>query len=234
MYTPEINFLKERPEVPTTVQTGGVVAGPETAAGAESWALAIGLGVAVAAVAMGAFLYFQDSFSRQRNTLRAERTRLDGELSTANAELTRLQGLSQELQTIRTQTEGFRSFLGSVQPWSAILEELRRRIPGQGVWITNISASGDTVNIQGGALDFPSVNDFLLTLLDSNFVTSAVLNSASRVEGTPETEPSVTYGLTVTIRTIGDPDPELTRELEQRGAIGLVEKIRILRQVEGN
>ncbi|MFS8911106.1 pilus assembly protein PilN, partial [Synechococcus sp. H60.3] len=89
MYTPEINFLKERPEVPTTVQTGAVAA-PTTAAGAESWALAIGLGVAVTAVAMGAFLYFQDSFSRQRNTLRAEQTRLDGELSTANAELTRL------------------------------------------------------------------------------------------------------------------------------------------------
>ncbi|MFS8880262.1 PilN domain-containing protein [Synechococcus sp. H55.11] len=235
MYTPEINFLKERPDVLTAAQAGGgAVAAPTTAAGAESWALAIGLGVAVTAVAMGTFWYFQDSFSRQRNTLRAERTRLDGELSTANAELTRLQGLSQELQTIRTQTEGFRSFLGSVQPWSAILEEVRRRIPGRGVWITNISASGDTVNIQGGALDFPLVNDFLLTLLDSNFVTSAVLNSASRVEGTPETEPSVTYGLTVTIRTIGDPDPEFTRELEQRGAIGLVEKIRILRQVEGN
>lgn len=111
---------------------------------------------------------------------------------------------------------------------------LRRKIPGQGVWITNISASGDTVNIQGGALDFPLVNDFLLTLLDSNFVTSAVLNSSSRVDGTDVTEPSVEYGITVTIRTLGDPDPEFTRELEQRGAIGLVEKIRILRRVEAN
>jgi len=235
MYTPEINFLKERPEVPASVQTGAeAIAAPPTAAGVGSWALALGLGFAAAAVAMGGFLYFQAHFLRQRDALRAERTRLEGELSTANAELTRLQGLSQELQTIRTQTEGFRSFLGSIQPWSAILEEVRRRIPGQGVWITNISASGDTVNIQGEALDFPLVNDFLLTLLDSNFVTSAVLNSASRAEGTPETEASVAYSITVTVRTIGDPDPEFTRELEQRGAIGLVAKIRTLRQAEAN
>jgi Tfp pilus assembly protein PilN len=235
MYTPEINFLKERPDVLTTARTGGgAVAAAEAAEGSQNWIPAIGLGVAVAAVAMGAFWYFQDSFSRQRETLRAERARLDSELSTANAELSQLQNANQELQTIRTQTEGFRSFLGSVQPWSAILEEVRRRIPGQGVWITNISASGDTVNIQGEALDFPLVNDFLLTLLDSNFVTSAVLNSASRAEGTPETEASVAYSITVTVRTIGDPDPEFTRELEQRGAIGLVEKIRILRRVEAN
>ncbi|MEN9262013.1 MAG: hypothetical protein Q6L60_13720, partial [Thermostichus sp. HHBFW_bins_43] len=64
--------------------------------------------------------------------------------------------------------------------------------------------------------------------------TSAVINTVSKVDGTQTTEPSVNYGLTVTIRTLGDPDPEFTRELELRGATGLVEKIRILRDVETN
>ncbi|MEN9229397.1 MAG: PilN domain-containing protein [Thermostichus sp. DG02_5_bins_236] len=235
MYTPDINFLKERPDAITTVRTGGgAVVTPGAGGGSQNWIPAIGLGAVAAAVAIGAFLYFQDSFTRQLQTLQTEQTRLNNELSTANAELARLQALDQELQTIRAQTEGFRSFLGSVQPWSAILEEFRRKIPGQGVWVTGVSASGDTLNVQGGALDFAQVNDFLLTLLDSDFVTGAVINRSERVDGTETTEPSVNYGLTVTVRTLGDPDPEFTRELEQRGAAGLVEKIRILRQVEAN
>jgi type IV pilus assembly protein PilN len=235
MYTPDINFLKERPDAITTVRTGGgTVATAGAAGGSQNWIPAIGLGAVAAAVAIGAFLYFQDSFSRQLRTLQAEQTRLNNELSTANAELARLQALDQELQTIRAQTEGFRSFLGSVQPWSAILEDLRRRVPGQGVWVTGVSASGNTLDVQGGAMDFAQVNDFLLTLLDSDFVTAAVINRSERVDGTDTTEPSVNYGLTVTIRTLGDPDPEFTRELELRGATGLVEKIRILRQVETN
>jgi len=235
MYTPDINFLKERPDAITTVRTGGgAVATAGAAGGSQNWIPAIGLGAVAAAVAIGAFLYFQDSFSRQLRTLQAEQTRLNNELSTANAELARLQALDQELQTIRAQTEGFRSFLGSVQPWSAILEDLRRRVPGQGVWVTGVSASGNTLDVQGGAMDFAQVNDLLLTLLDSDFVTAAVINRSERVDGTDTTEPSVNYGLTVTIRTLGDPDPEFTRELELRGATGLVEKIRILRQVETN
>jgi type IV pilus assembly protein PilN len=235
MYSPDINFLKERPDAITTVRTGGgALVAPGAAGGSQNWIPAIGLGAVAAAVAIGTFLYFQDSFTRQLQTLQAEQTRLNNELSTANAELARLQALDQELQTIRAQTEGFRSFLGSVQPWSAILEEFRRKIPGQGVWVTGVSASGDTLNVQGGAMDFAQVNDFLLTLLDSDFVTAAVINRSERVDGTDTTEPSVNYGLTVTVRTLGDPDPEFTRELEQRGAAGLVEKIRILRQVEAN
>ncbi|MGQ9836733.1 MAG: PilN domain-containing protein [Cyanobacteriota bacterium] len=233
MYSPDINFLKERPDVTTTLRTGGEVV-IASQGGSQNWILAIGLGAVAAAVAIGAFLYFQDSFTRQLRILQAEQTRLNTELSTANAELARLQALDQELQTIRAQTEGFRSFLGSVQPWSAIFEELRRKIPGQGVWITGVSVSGDTLNIEGGAMDFAQVNDFLLTLLDSDFFTSAVINRSERVEGTDTTEPSVNYGLTVTVPTLGDPDPEFTRQLEQRGATGLVEKIKILRQVEAN
>ncbi|MEN9211105.1 MAG: PilN domain-containing protein [Thermostichus sp. DG02_2_bins_29] len=235
MYTPDINFLRERPDTVTTVRTdGGPLIPTGSATEPQNWIPAIGLGALVAAAAIGAFLYFQDSFTRQLQTLRAEQARLNNELSTANAELTRLQALDQELQTIRAQTQGFRSLLGAVQPWSAILEDFRRRVPGQGVWITEVSATNDTLSIQGGALDFPLVNDFLLTLLDSDFVTSVVLNRSERVDGTQTTEPSVNYGLTLTVRTLGDPDPEFTRELEQQGAIGLVEKIRILRQVEVN
>lgn len=232
MFTPEINFLKERPQTPGT---DNVVFVDESAGGggALGGAGAIAVGFLAAVIALGAWAGTNLYLGGRRDALLVTNNQLSEDLRVAQAELSELEALDNELQGILARTEAFRTFFSQVQPWSAILQDLRDRIPPD-VWITNITASGRQLSIRGGSLSFEQVNDLILTLLESRFVSDVRLISGQKVDGSSTTLESVNYEVQVSLRDLDLGDPELQEVLLDKNAVGLAEKLNILRNLEVN
>ncbi len=230
MFTPEINFLKERPDSPIT--TGGPI--PEVRGGGDGvGGVVIVVGILIAVAAAGASVWGDITLRGQVNQLEREQQDVEQQLTVAQAELDRLTALRQELDGIEARTDAFKSFFSQIQPWSAILQDMRGRVPA-GVWISGMSTAENSLLVSGGALTFPQVNDFQLTLLQSPFVDSVLLNNSGRVPATEETNEYIEYILNVTIKPLDLPSEDLVANLENAGSSGLVEKIRILRNLEAN
>lgn len=228
MYIPEINFLAERTEVD---REAPAAASRSSSSGSLSSSSVILGGVAVLgliALAFGGTWLW--TFGRIR-TLEAEQEEVTTELAEAQAELARLEQLQSELSGIQTRTQALKTFFERVQPWSAILEEIRNRIP-PGTWIANMSTSESSVTVEGQSLSFDQVNDFQLTLLQSPLVADVSIDRAIFNEGNPDQgiQPAVDYTLSVTLED--KPVTEYLPTLAARGSSGLVRKIEILRGLE--
>jgi type IV pilus assembly protein PilN len=229
MFTPEINFLKERPQDQAMTTVGPTdTSGP--GGGGGSGVVVIGIGVVVAGLAFGAFFLGRSYLGNQLASLQQRRDQLNTELQTEQTELTRLQTLEAELNQIRARTEAFRAFFSDIQPWSALLQDLRNRVPVD-VWISNMVTVDNQVTIQGQSLTFDQVNDFLLTLQQSPYVEDVRLASSERIDATEQTLASVRYSMTVTLADLNLASPELAQALADDGAEGLLEKVNILRDL---
>ena len=191
---------------------------------------AILIGVAISFFLLGAYAIADFTFRRRLASLEEEQNTINQELATAQAELGQLRALETELSAINDRTQAFKSFFNDVQPWSAILEDIRNQTPSD-VWLTSISANNSTVNIAGQASRFQSVNDFQLTLLQSPLIANAVLESAVLSTDEDNGDSSVVdYQMRVdlTSRSLD----ELLDTLAANGSSGLVRKIEILRDLE--
>ncbi len=143
-----------------------------------------------------------------------------------------------------------------IRPWSAMLQDLRDRIP-TAVQIENIKqippivpvAGQPPANPAGGleitglARSFNDVNDFLLSLQQSRFlkptesrILTATLVDAPLPPGAGQSPAGVTIKLPQVVKyTIQSgmsdiPASELIRELEKKGTVGLVTRIRSMQQ----
>ncbi len=247
MFTPEINFLKERPQEQVTAGIGPLD-DSRVASGILGGFNAVIAGGVVLLVAIVGTVGLHQWFRSQLTALQAQEAEVSRELSVASEELARLREVEAELLAIQAQAEAFRAFFSQVQPWSAILQDIQRRIPAD-VWITNLSSSlsvpataqevtspqATVITIQGESLSFEQINDFVLTLLRSPFVDSVKLVQGEKQEPNDETLlPSVNYQLDVTLKTQDFSDPEFQEALEEANATGLLEKIEILRDLEIN
>ena len=231
MHTPEINFLRQRQEDLGLGPAERSDARSGVSGGLLGGVNAILIGVAISFILLGAYAIADFTFRRRLASLEQQKVTLNQELAQAQGELGQLRQLESELSAIRDRTNAFKSFFNQIQPWSAILEDIRKQAPAD-VWLTNISASENTVSLVGQATQFQSVNDFQLTLLQSPLVADAVLESAvlSKQEGEAEFASIVDYRLRVelTDRSL----EELLDTLAANGSRGLVRKIEILRDLE--
>jgi len=178
MYTPEINLLKDRALPPTSTGSKPIL---ETK-GSLGGVAAILLGLGVAGGAVGAVTYFQFTFAAQLNELTRERDAIVVQVQSAEAEVDRLNQIRTEFDGIAARINAFKSFFNDIQPWSAILEDLRGRVP-RDVWLTSMTVSGNQVTLAGVSLTFEQVNDFQLTLLQSPFVETVTLTSSQLNQG---------------------------------------------------
>ncbi|MGK7913070.1 MAG: PilN domain-containing protein [Synechococcus sp.] len=190
---------------------------------------AILIGVAISFILLGSYAIADFTFRRRLASLEEEQSTISQELATAQAELGQLRALESELSAINDRTQAFKSFFNDVQPWSAILEDIRNQTPSD-VWLTSISADNNTVNITGQSTRFQSVNDFQLTLLQSPLIANAVLESAVLSTDEEEALSVVDYRMRVdlTSRSLD----ELLDTLAANGSSGLVRKVEILRDLE--
>jgi type IV pilus assembly protein PilN len=276
MYSLDINFLNDRPDIRPQVQGNKPKQKP---AAMTPLILGVALGLLLPGVVGGLWFFVQQQ-TAQLETRQAE---LDSELQRLQIEQDKIKQLNDEIAKVQGETNDLASVFNQIKPWSAMLQDIRERIP-LGVQIQTIQQTEDTTSaaaaaptpaaspspadaqapnaqatsapsptmklaISGRARSFDEVNYFLLTLQRSPFfksnetqlVKAELVQNPNKVEVTvpqnkTQSGATVTYTLPKTVdfqiqTSLSDiPASELLRELDRKGAVGLVTRIRTLQE----
>jgi type IV pilus assembly protein PilN len=250
MYNLDINFLKDRPSYQKnsdkkrrgiSLPTGDLTP--------------VYVGVAIG-VFFPALLGTGWWFLQAKNgELEQNIAQLEQENQKLEAEIGNINKIKEETNKVKGETQALVTVFDQIRPWSAMLQQLREGIP-TAVQIENIkqiapvaAAEGQPppnpaggLEITGYARSFNDVNDYLLSLQQSRFlkatdsrIVTAELVDAPIPPGTPSINGVVIKPPQVVKYTIQSglsdvPASELMRELEQKGTVGLVSRIRSLQQ----
>ncbi len=231
MFVPEINFLKDQPNRPAG-EAGGYVAPAQTdfnesTGGIEPLLIGIAVPVLALAAVGGITLFFNSQVSARESTS----ADLAGQVSQLNGQLAEIATIKKDLESERQRVEAVVNLFDLSRPWSAVMEDLRRRVP-QGVWLNSLAASnskeGDFVQLDGKALRFEDVAAFQLTLKDSPFVSDATVQDTTKEESKDGSPTTISYKIKVQLS--GRKLRELVTALESTGSVGLLEKLRRVQQ----
>ncbi len=268
MYSLDINFLNDRPEY----RPEGARQKTRVVSTDSKQPLFIGAAVAVGllAMAVGSLLFLQ----AQNANLEQRQSELDSQLGDLTAKQKQIADINTQTKQIKDETDALASVFNLVKPWSAMMQEVRDRIP-PGVQILTITQStpsnqptpqpspspgaaaptvippASVLQITGIANSFNDVNDFLLVLQKSNFLKAentklmkatlqkeavkiepAKLQNAQQQSLTAEQLPQLPRQVEFQIETaLSDvPASDLLRELDRKGAVGLVTRIEDLQR----
>ncbi len=231
MYTPNINLVKRRGAGGGAITIGRSNRRQDPVTPTVS----IISGVVLATLFVGSYAVAIWFFGGRLEALKAEQTTVTRSLSEAEAEQAILEQLDVEFQAATERVEAFKSFFTRVQPWSLILEELRRSVPDQ-TWVSVMNAGGNLISISGESLDFERVNDFQLALLQSPVVADARILNANVIDETEERFAAVSFSMEVQLSDT--PVDQLLDSLAARDLriqdSGLQRKLDILRELEVN
>lgn len=255
MYNLDINFLNDREERP--IPAGGAAGAPAPAG--DRTPILIGAAVAIALLAAvgGAWLFT----NQQIASLTQENQELDNKLSDLQARQDRLDEVRLQTTAIQEETQALTTIFNQIRPWSAMLQDVRERIPGR-VQITEIvqttgiprespdvedgiPPSSGGVEIMGVACSFDDINDFILTLQRSPYFIKGETKLAiaelgdeddNQVLGRCPGDPTSTQAVQLVDYTIRAnltevPASELIDAFERSGTIGLVARIRALQDI---
>lgn len=248
MYSLDINFLNDRPNfaknseknVKVAIKTGNLAP------------VFIGVAIGVifpAFVATGWWL-----LQAKNAELEQVIAQLEEESKSLDAQIGSINKIKEETNKVKAETQSLVAVFDQIRPWSAMLQDLRDRIPAT-VQIENVkqiapavAAEGQPppnpaggVEITGLARSFNDVNDFVLSLQQSRFFkASDVKIISTELVDAPVKNPGTQTGVVIkppkvakyTIQTtLSDiPASDLIRELEQKGTVGLVARIRSLQK----
>ncbi|WP_066424657.1 PilN domain-containing protein [Anabaena sp. 4-3] len=248
MYSLDINFLKDRPAYqPKADKKSGLKlpTGDLTPV-----YLGVGLGLCFPLLVGGGLWFLQTENTKLEQAI----AQLEEEGKKLDAEIGNINKIKGDINTIKAETQSLVSVFDQIRPWSAMLQDLRDRIPAT-VQIENIRQIPPTppaegkpasnpaggIEITGLARSFNDVNDFLLSLQQSRFfkssdgrITTAALVDAP-IPATPTKngvaiKPPQVVKYTIQSSLSDVPASELIRELEQKGTVGLVTRIRSMQQ----
>lgn len=247
MYSLDINFLKDRPAYqPKSDKRPGVKL-PTGSLTPVYIGVTLGLSFPLL---VGAGLWFLQTKTSELEQAIAQ---LEEQSKKLDTEIANIKKIQEQTAGVKAETQSLVTVFDQIRPWSAMLEDLRDRIPGT-VQIDNIKqippapavegqpppnpAGG--IEITGLARSFDSVNDFLLSLQQSRFlkssesrIISATLVDAPVAATTKSgiaVKPPQVVRYTIQSRLSDVPASELIRELEQKGTVGLVTRIRSMQQ----
>lgn len=245
MYSIDINLLNDRPEYGQQVVTS-----PNYDSD-DKTPLFIGLGVGGAALGLVLIGFGVMSFLNQQLT--AEERNLDDELAQLAPKLAEVDDLKAQEQQVKAETKALATIFNQIKPWSSTLQDIRDRVPPT-LQITKIQQKASTpsgqqagqpkskaapvaalsaptqLNITGNAISFNDVNDFVLTLRKSPFLTvsQTQLMSSERKTNKKTNVSLVEHQLETTINDV--PASELLQILNAKGASGLAARIGVLKQ----
>lgn len=271
MYSLDVNFLKDRPDIikpdrPTSTGTHKESMTP----------LFIGVAVGLLLPALVGGLWF---FMQQQNAgIQEEIAEKEAKLGSLKQAEQQIKQLDDEIKKVNDETTALASVFNQIKPWSAILQDVRERIPPnvqigsieqKQVVATAAAAPAATtpqagapaakpstqmttkLEIEGLAKSFDDVNYFLLTLQRSPFlkkdetqlIKAQLQSNPAKLEyNYPQSQNQgggkVTYELPKAVgytiqATVNDvPASELMRELDRKGAVGLVTRIRTLQSLQ--
>lgn len=253
MYGLDINFLNDRADRPTSL-------GPRPAPAPSGSRLPMFVGVGAAAFLLAAVGVAWLITQNRIRTLEARQAQLDSELAELQTKLNQLDTIRAQTAAIQSESQALATVFNRILPWSAMLQDVRQRIPSrvqienieqtEGTPTQPPTAEGQPappppaggIVISGLACSFNDVNDFVLTLQRSPFLVreqtrlvSAELQDTDRALGRCPGDPTniqavqlVQYSIRSNLTDI--PASELVDELERRGTIGLVSRLRALQQ----
>jgi type IV pilus assembly protein PilN len=135
MYSLDINLLRERAEYQTGQQPN--FTSDTTVAPVKYSKVPLFAGIGVAALALLASGGGWWWLGQQTSQLEAKQKDLDQKLGSLQAQDQRLKQLNGQVTQITDETHSFASVFNQIQPWSAVLQDLRESIP-QGVQIGSI------------------------------------------------------------------------------------------------
>jgi type IV pilus assembly protein PilN len=139
MYTIDINLLRERADYQTGPQSEFITnTGIAPTAKYGKVPLFVGIGLAaLSLLATGGGWFF---LGQQTTQLEAKQKDLDQKLGSLKVQDARIAQLNGQLAQINDETQSLAGVFNQVQPWSAILQDLRESIP-QGVQISSVVQS---------------------------------------------------------------------------------------------
>ena len=238
MYSLDINFLKDRGLDASSKNVAQFT--PTSEPITSKVPIIIG---AIAAIVLPT-LTFAYAKSIEGKTAKAEQQiqELDQEIANLGNQNQQIQDAQAQISAIEQETTALVSVFNQIKPWSAILLEVGERLP-PGVQVDSIQQSGSGTNVQltlaGLARSYDDVNDFILFLQRSPFFNGeqTKLDSAnlSNFDLSIENDnpnllvnvsPGVKYRLTTQLSNV--PASQLMRELENKGSVGLVTRLKTL------
>jgi type IV pilus assembly protein PilN len=250
MYSLDVNFLKDRsPE-----QIGTPVAKKKSkAVSVNAMAFMVG-GLIVGGVLIGLSVAGLFLVKAQKSAIEAEIAELEQEIQVRTAQNQKMKELEDQIAKAESDNAAFVSVFEQVRPWSAILQDIKDRIP-QGVQIDSIAQETTTqedgteilaLNITGNAITYRDLEAFIISLKKSDFLNSektyiekanlvanpitVELSEAAEEAGLVVELPEMVVGYTVKAELTKASIFDLLRELDSKGAVGLSTRIRILEQ----
>jgi type IV pilus assembly protein PilN len=256
MYSIDINFLKDR--AAPSPSAGGAKIKKKALSVGDLAPLFVGAGVGILFLALtgGAYGYVMWRTGETQESIDAK----TGELQALQTKQQEIDRLKTDIEIARTQVSGLAGVFGRIKSWSAILQDIRDRVPAR-VQVdaiqqaeTQVAAPTDTppaegaapaaapppvtLSITGIADSYQSVNDFLLSLKNSQLFNAEAtrLVNAELIDypgsvlqpGESQVEiqlpKAVQYQIQTQLNNL--PDPELLRVLERKGALGLATRLR--------
>ena len=261
MYSLDINFLKDRPEYQSkSVQRPSIQLGN---------LIPVYIGVGVGLVFPALVFIGLSILEGKTAEVTQEIGKLEEEGKSLESIIVNLNKIKAETAGINSQTKALVTVFDQIRPWSAMLQDLRDRIPSK-VQIetikqiaaplpskevvaatpsktnTNTNTAG-FLEISGFAISYPLVNDFALSLGQSKFfnkeetrIITAELIDAPAITGflPPKTDKSdlkikpiqvVKYTIKTGLSNV--PASDLIQELEKKGTVGLVDRLRNIKKV---
>ncbi len=253
MYSLDINFLKDREvrvfEPKARARGGGAAPG-------DRRPLMFGLAAALVPLALvGGYWAVTRG---QVNQLQARSAELDGELATLQSQLQEISDIQGQIDLVRAENNAFAAVFNEIVPWSALLNDIRTRTPNR-VQIVSLSQTAGNVSeidpsatppraggldISGVACSYDDINDFALVLQRSPLLQSpsvaigqaqqqpTVLDpqTQGRCPGTAVGAPDFLIDYTINANITSTPASQLIDELERQGTVGLVTRLRALRE----
>jgi type IV pilus assembly protein PilN len=291
MYSLDINFLKDRG---MAQQPTGPRRTPTKPAALTPLFIGVAVGLLLPGFVGGLWFFLQQQIADKQQ----RQTELNGELARLDIEQKKINQIKEQTANVNEETTSLAEVFNQIKPWSAMLQDIRERIP-PGVQIGRIQevtapitnaptpapspvtkakqannpqakqpntpkakqpsapqgqqpkkpTTVKAVEISGQARSFDDVNYFLLTLKRSAFlkadetqlVRAELVKNPSKLEvpqvnRSGQSQGRVTYELPKTVRytiltRLSDvPASDLLRELDRKGAVGLVTRIRTLQE----
>ena len=261
MYSLDINFLKDRPEYQKKAETKAKRQ-PIQLGNLIPVYIGVGVGLVFPALVFAGLSILQGKtaeLTQEISKLEEEGKSLDGRIANINK-------IKAEAAGINSQTTALVTVFDRIRPWSAMLQDLRDRIPGKvqietikqiaaplpgipgkGAVAETPSNPAGFLEISGFAISYSFVNDFALSLGQSKFlnpletkIVTAELVEAPAVTGflPPKTDKSdvkikplqvVKYKIKTGLSSV--PASDLIQELEKKGTVGLVDRLRNIKKV---
>ncbi|MEH2294302.1 PilN domain-containing protein [Nostoc sp.] len=252
MYSLDVNFLKDRPAYQGNSEKKRGMELKFPAGNLTPVYVGVGLGVGLPVLLGISWWFLQGKIVE----LQAKATELDQESKKLDTDIGNISKIKAETMAMKAETQALVSVFDQIRPWSAMLQDLRDRTPAE-VQIETIKqlppvavVAGQPPNNPAGGLEitglarsYNDVNDFLLSLQQSLFLkpTESRIVTATLVDpplapgaGQPTTgviiKPPQVVKYTIQSTMSDVPASSLIQELEKKGTVGLVTRIRSMQQ----